>query len=84
MRVKGKVHKVFVRVALIYGLEAAPLKKIDEKTMDVAKMKMLRWMVEVTKKDQTRNENIRGTVKVVEVSKKVQKSKLRWYRHLRT
>ena len=30
---------------LLYGLEAAPLKKSEEKKMDVAEMRMLRWMV---------------------------------------
>ena len=58
MRVKGKVHKVVVRQTLMYRLEAAPLKK----------------MVVATKRDQIRNENIRETVKVVEVFKSIQES----------
>ena len=33
--------------------------------------------VRVTKKDQFRNENIRGTMKIVELSKKIQESKLK-------
>lgn len=83
VRVKGKVHKAVVRPALMYGLEAAPLKKIEERKMDVAEMKMLRWMVGVNRTDRIRNKYIRGTVKVVEVSKKIQESRLRWYGHLR-
>ncbi|XP_063854555.1 uncharacterized protein LOC135096746 [Scylla paramamosain] len=82
VRVKGKVHKAVVRPALMYGLEAAPLKKIEERKMDVAEM-MLRWMVGVNRTDRIRNKYIRGTVKVVEVSKKIQESRLRWYGHLR-
>ena len=34
MRVKAKVHKAVVRPAMAYGLEAAPLKKSEEKKMD--------------------------------------------------
>ena len=83
VKVKGKVHKAMVRPAMTYGLEAAPLKKSEEKKMDVAEMKMLRWMVGVTRRDQIRNEYIRGTVKVTEISKKIQESRLRWYGHLR-
>ena len=77
------MHKAVVRPALTYGLEAAPLKKVEEKKMDVAEMKMLRWMVGVTRKDRIRNEYIRGTVKVVEVSRKIQESRMRWYGHLK-
>ena len=49
--------------------------------MDVAEVRMLRWMRGVTKLDRIRNERIRGTTKVGEISKKVQESRLKWYRH---
>ncbi|XP_063598632.1 uncharacterized protein LOC134775104 [Penaeus indicus] len=77
VRLKGKVHKAVVRSAFIYGLETAPLKKSKEKKMNGTERKMLRWMVEVTRRDRIRNEYVRGTVKVVEVSKKIQESRLR-------
>ena len=83
VRLKGKVHKAVVRPALTYGLEAAPMKKSEEKKMDVAEMKMLRWMVGVTRRDRIRNVYIRGTVKVLEVSRKIQEARMRWYGHLR-
>ena len=81
VRLKGKVHRTVVRPALTYGLEAAPMKKKEERKMDVAEMKMLRWSMGVTRRDRIRNEYIRGTVKVVEVSKKIQESRMRWYGH---
>ena len=43
---------------------------------------MLRWMSGVTKLDKIRNERIRGTQKVGEISKKVQESRLKWYGHV--
>ena len=43
---------------------------------------MLRWMSGVTKLDRIRNEIIRGTMKVGEISKKVQESRLKWYGHV--
>ena len=55
------------------------MKKAQEKKLDVAEMRMLRWMSGVTKLDRIRNERIRGTTKVGEISKKVQESCLRWY-----
>ena len=45
-------------------------------------MRILRWMSGVTKLDRIRNERIRGTTKVGEISKKVQESRLKWYGHV--
>ncbi|XP_063601129.1 uncharacterized protein LOC134777224 [Penaeus indicus] len=73
IRLKGKVHPAVLRLALTYGLEAAPLKKLEEKKLDGAEMKMLRWTGGVTRRDRIRNDYIRGTAKVVEISKKIQK-----------
>ena len=43
---------------------------------------MLRWMSGVTKLDRIRNERIRGTTKVGEISDKVQESRLELYEHV--
>ncbi|XP_069973578.1 uncharacterized protein [Penaeus vannamei] len=43
---------------------------------------MLRWMCGVTRKDKIRNDNIRGTVKVAEVSAKMQERRINWYGHV--
>ena len=40
---------------------------------------MLRWLSGVTRRDRIPNKRIRGTVKVAELSKKVQEVRLRWY-----
>ena len=50
--------------------------------MDAEEMRMLRWMSGVTREDRIRDEYIRGSTKVVEISKKVQEGRLRWYGHL--
>ena len=52
--------------------------KAQEKKFDVAELRMLRWMSGVTKLDRIRNERIRGTTKVGQISKKVQESRLKW------
>ena len=66
----------------MYGAETWAVKKAQEKKLDVAEMRMLRWMSGVTKLDIIRNERIRGTTKVGEISKKVQESRLKWYGHV--
>ncbi|MEL7196585.1 MAG: reverse transcriptase family protein, partial [Bacteroidota bacterium] len=82
LKLKGKFHRTVVRPAMIYGTETASLRKTEEKKMDVAEMRMLRWMSGVTREDRIRNEYIRGSLKVVEASKKIQEGRLRWYGHL--
>ncbi|XP_037800551.1 uncharacterized protein LOC119595496 [Penaeus monodon] len=54
IKLKGKVHKSVVRPAMTFGLETAPLRKVEERKLDVAEMKMLRWMVGLTKMDRIR------------------------------
>ena len=40
-RIKGKVYKVAVRPAMVYGLETVALTKRQEAEMEVAELKML-------------------------------------------
>ena len=54
VKLKGKVHKTIIRPAMTYGLGTAPLRKTEEKKLDVTEMKMLRWMVGVTRLDRIR------------------------------
>ena len=74
LRVKGKACKTVVRPAMMYGADTWAVKKAQETKFDVAEMRMLRWMSGVTKLGRIRNERIRGTKKVREMSKKVQES----------
>ena len=67
---------------MTYGSETWAIKKAQEKRMDVAEMRMLRWMCGVTRRDRIRNELIRGTVKVAELSRKIQEKRLNWYGHV--
>ena len=56
----GKVYKVAVRPAMLYGLETVALTKRQEAEMEVAELKMLRFSLGVTRMDKIRNEYIRG------------------------
>ena len=70
VKMKGNVYKMIVRPAMVCGAETSAVKKAHEKKMEVAEMKMLRWMCSVTSWDKIRNEKIRGITKVGEISKK--------------
>ena len=80
VKLKGKVYKTAVRPTMMDGTKATPIKKVNEKRLDVAEMKI--YVEVVVWSDQKRQTRIRGTVKVGEVSKKVQEAKLRWYGHV--
>ena len=54
-RVKGKVYKVAVRPAMLYGLDTVALTKRQEAEMEVAELKMLRFSLGVTRMDKIRN-----------------------------
>ena len=82
VKIKGKVYRAVVRPALIYVAETWALKKAHENKLEVEEMRMLRWMCGVTKLDKIRNERIRGTTKVGEITKKVQERRLKWYGHV--
>ena len=75
VKIKGKVYRTVVRPALMYGDKTWALKKAHEKY--IAEMRLLRWMCGVTKLDKIRNERIRGTTKVGEITKKVQERRLK-------
>lgn len=82
-RVKGKVFKSVVRPAMLYGAETWPIKRAQESKLEVAEMRMLRWMLGVTRRDKVRNSLIRGTAKVTEVTKKVQERRMQWFGHIK-
>ena len=81
-RIKGKVYSSVVRPAMVYGLETVAVRKNQAKEMEVAEMKMLRFAMELTRKDKIRNEYIRSTVEVQRLGMKMREGRLRWYGHV--
>ena len=57
-RVKGKLYRVAMRPAMLYGLETVALTKRQEAEM--AELKMLQFSLGVTRMDKIRNEYIRS------------------------
>ena len=81
-RVKGKVYSSMMRPAMVYGLETAAVTKKQIEEMEVAEIKMLRFGMEVMRKNKIRNEYIKGTVKVEQLGIKMRDGRLRWYGHV--
>ena len=79
---QGKVYSAVIRPALMYRAETWALKKAQERKLEVAEMRMVRWMCVVTRLDKIKNERIRGTTKVGEITNKIQERRLKWYGHV--
>ncbi|KAK3517536.1 hypothetical protein QTP70_012618 [Hemibagrus guttatus] len=63
-RIKGKVYRTVVRLAMPYGLETVSLRKRQESELEVAELKMLRFSLGVTRLDRIRNDYISWTAHV--------------------
>ena len=81
-RVKGKTYSLVVRPVMVYGLETVTFTKKQVKKIKVAEMKILKFAMGVTRKDEIRNEYIRSTVKVERLGMKMRDGRLRWYGHV--
>ena len=66
----------------MYRLETVAVTKKQVEEMEIAEMKMLRFAMEVTRKDKIRNEHIGNTVKVKRLGMKMREGRLRWYGHV--
>ncbi|XP_047480235.1 uncharacterized protein LOC125032891 [Penaeus chinensis] len=72
-----------VRPDIIYGLETATLTKGQEKKLEVAEMKMMRYEVGVSRKDKVRNINIRETLGIEKkLTDKIKENRRRWFGHV--
>ena len=70
LSLKGKLHKVVVRPAMLYGTETLAVTKGMEKKLEASKMKMLKFEFGVTKLDKMRNEVIGSQLKVEQLGAK--------------
>lgn len=80
---EGEGFQDVVRPVILYRLETVSMKKSDERRVDVAEIKMLRWMFGINRKGIVRNKHMTGAVKVAEASRKVQEDWLELYGHVK-
>ena len=81
-KLKGKVYRTAVRPALTYGAETWGPLTSETKKLQVAEMRMLRWMCGYTKLDKKRNDFVRAELGVAPIDQKQQESRLRWAGHM--
>jgi len=80
---KGKVYRMVIKPAILYGLECWSIKKTQVQRVMVAEMRMIRWMCGHTRIDRIRNEVMRSLVKVASIEDKMRETRLRWFDHVK-
>ena len=82
-RVKGKLYRSIVRLAMLYGMETVAVTERQVGKIKVAQLKMVGWALGVTRKDKIRNEYVRGAVKIAKLGDKLRNARLHWYGHVK-
>ena len=77
LRLKGKFYKTVIRPTMLYGTEGWAVKKHYVSKMNVAEMRMLRWMCGKTRRDKIRNEQIRKMIEIAPIEEKMRENRLR-------
>ena len=83
LSLKGKFYRTVVRPSLLYGTECWTNKKQHTQKINIADMRMLRWMCDKTNMDKVRNENIRMLIGIAPIENKMKENRLRWFGHIR-
>ena len=76
--VKGKLHKMIVKPAILYGMETVPVTSSHVKKLEVTEMKICH-----TLRDHVRNDDIRERLKVENRTERCKKPRLRWFGHVK-
>ena len=82
LRVKSRIYMSMVLPAMMYGLEMAAITKRQGKKLKVNEMKMLCFMLGITRLDRVRNEDVRKKLNTGEVSTKSREARLWWTGHM--
>ena len=80
-RLKSKVYKTVVRPVALYGTECWATTRKHERTLHTMEMRMLRWMLGLTRMDHVMNTDVRKVLGIAPINEKMQEYRLRWYGH---
>ena len=79
---KGEMYRTCVRSAMLYGSETWAMRVEDQRRMERAEMRMLRWMCGVSLAEGRTNEDVRRLVGVEPIEEVMRRGRLRWYGHV--
>ncbi|KAJ0495634.1 putative reverse transcriptase domain, DNA/RNA polymerase superfamily [Helianthus annuus] len=82
-KLKGKFYRVTVRPSMLYRTKCWATKKAQARKMEVAEMRMLRWMCGHTSWDRIRSDVFKSRLGVASIVDKMREGRLRWFGHVR-
>ena len=75
---KAVVYKTVIRPVLMYGRETWAPRKAEQNLLERTEMRMLRWMMGIKRIEQIRNEEIRASAGVANISEKIREERPIW------
>ena len=82
-KLKGKFYRVAARPAMLYGPDCWAIKKAQARKMEVAEMRMLRWMCGHTRIDRIRNVVFWERLGVANIADRIREWRMRWFGHVK-
>jgi hypothetical protein len=82
LRVKGRIYRIFVQRAMVYGSETWAMKVDDLRNLQKAENAMVRQMCRKTLRNRVRNVEMRGWLGIESVEEMVKRGRLGWYGHV--
>ena len=83
LRLKAKVYEAIIRPALTHGSECWAMKVTNKRKIATTEMRMLCWILGVSRRDHMRNEEIRRILHVPPIDEVMRGGLLRWFGHVR-
>ena len=81
--VTGKIRKMIVQPAMLYGMATVPMTRSHVKKLEVKEVTMCRWSCGHTLRDHVRSDNIREILKVENTTERYRKTRLRLFGHVK-
>ena len=82
LKQRSKLYTACVRSKMIYGSETWAMNAYIRNLFESTEMRMLRWMMGVSLKDNMRSEEIRRHAGVENIHAVMRRNRLRWYGHV--
>ena len=70
-KLKDKFYRTAIRPAMWYGVECWPMKRRHVQQINIAKIRMLRWICGHTRRDRVWNDDIRDRLGVAPIEEKL-------------